>query len=341
MVPHAWAAEPDVAHNTSAMPGPRVRVVFIGGYARTGSTLLDRILGEIEGFASFGELRHIWRRSFRGDQLCGCGVPFRDCPFWIEVANVAFGGFDGVDADAIGRLERGVGSFWNIPRIATGGWPAGYRRRLDAYRDALERLYGAIQRVSGARYLVDSTKDPQHAYVLRSIPGFDVRVVHLVRDSRAVAYSWRRQRRRPEIHWRDLNMPRYPAIRSAFAWDLANITAGAARAAGFPYVRVRYEDLMRDPRGELDRIVRALALGPVDLSHVGATTVHLTTAHTTAGNPIRFQEGTVALRLDDEWRSRMATIDRSVVSALTFPWLRRYGYAIDGRVEPAGIARDR
>ena len=69
---------------------------------------------QIDGFASFGELRHIWERSFLGNQLCGCGRPFRQCPFWTEVAEVAFGGFDGVDAVGLADHARSVGSFWNI-----------------------------------------------------------------------------------------------------------------------------------------------------------------------------------------------------------------------------------
>jgi hypothetical protein len=305
---------------------PRARIVFIGGYARTGSTLLDRVLGQIDGFASFGELRHIWDRSFRGNQLCGCGVPFRECPFWGEVAERGFGGFDRVDHVQISRLQRSVDSFWNIPRVVGRGWPGGYRGRLDRYRSALTALYAAMQQVAGARFLVDSTKDPQHAYILRSIPGFDVRIVHLVRDSRAVAYSWSRTKRRPEIQWRHTDMPRFPASRSAVAWDLANIAAEATRAAGFPYVRVRYEDFVCDPRGIVGSIIGSLDLGPADLGFVGPRSVRLGPAHTMAGNPVRFEEGEVELRPDVEWVSRMPAADRALVTCLTAPLLAHYGY---------------
>ena len=36
---------------------PRTKVLFIGGYGRSGSTLLDRLLGQIDGFVSVGEVR--------------------------------------------------------------------------------------------------------------------------------------------------------------------------------------------------------------------------------------------------------------------------------------------
>ncbi len=303
-----------------------VRIVFIGGYARTGSTLLDRLLGQMDGFVSLGELRRVWDRCFLGNQLCGCGRPFHECPFWQGVADRAFGGFDGVDAKRVLQSKTSVDNFWHIPRILSGGWTAGYRRRMRTYQQALQTLYAAIRDESGARYLIDSTKDPQHAYILRTIPGFDVRVLHLVRDSRAVAHSWRRIRRRPEIYWRDQNMARFPVTRTALAWDLTNAATEGLRTLGQPYAMVRYEDLIAEAAKELDRACRELRLGPVDLSFLQGGTVELAPSHTVAGNPGRFEVGPIALRADDEWRSQMSTLDRSIVTVLSWPLLRRYGY---------------
>ena len=312
--------------------------MFVGGYARTGSTLLDRLLGQIEGLESFGEVRHIWDRSFLGNQLCGCGEPFRECPFWQEVVGRAFGGFDGIDAAAVSRDKRSVDGFWNIPRIVSGVWTPGYRRKMAAYARPLADLYTAMHEVSGASYLVDSTKDPQHAYLLRKVAGFDVRFVHLVRDSRSVAYSWRRVRRRPEVFWEERDMPRFSAMRTAMAWDLANMAARATRRFGFPYVLVRYEDLVRNPRGELERIVNVLELGEADLSFLRERTARLSSAHTVAGNPMRFQEGDIEIQPDEEWSGRMSRLDRAVVTAATWPQLNRYGYGRHDGADPLSPA---
>src|SRR6266511_818824 len=312
---------------------PKTVVVFIAGYARCGSTLLERILGQIDGFKSFGELRHVWFRSFGENQLCGCGRPFRDCPFWSEVVQRAFGGFGNVHFESIDRNKHGVDGFIHIPRILTGGWTRTYRRRMDAYLSSLTRLYRAIQEVSGARYLVDASKDPQHAYILRAMPSFDVRMVHLIRDSRAVAYSWRRVRPRPEIFWETRLMPRYPAIRTALAWTATNAGSEVARRIGMPYVRVRYEDLVRDPRSQVARILDRLALdGGADLGFLRDGRAELQPSHTVSGNPMRFASGGVPIRLDDGWLREMRSLDRSVVTALTLPRLRRYGYRADGRI---------
>jgi hypothetical protein len=312
------------------MTEPIVRIAFIGGYARTGSTLLDRLLGQVEGFVSLGELRRVWDRCFLGNQLCGCGTPFHACAFWQRVVDRAFGGFGGVDALAVLRNKTSVDNFWNIPRILSGGWTAPYRRRMHSYQEVLRALYVAIQEESDARILIDSTKDPQHAYILRTIPGFDVRMIHLVRDSRAVAYSWRRIRQRPEIYWRQQNMARFAVTRTALAWDLTNAAAEAIRSLGCAYTRVRYEDLVADPPCELRRIAGDLDLGPADLSFLSGRRAELRASHTVAGNPMRFEVGPVDLLPDEEWSVRMPRRDRMVVTALSWPLLVHYGYRADG-----------
>ena len=51
-------------------------------------------------------------------------------------------------------------------------------------------------RVPGSSWM--RSKDLSHVCILRREPCVDIRLVHLVRDSRGVAYSWTRPHRRPE-----------------------------------------------------------------------------------------------------------------------------------------------
>jgi len=62
-----------------------VKVLYIAGETRSGSTLLDCMLGETGSFFSTGELFLIWRQGFMQDLLCGCGKKIRDCEFWGAV----------------------------------------------------------------------------------------------------------------------------------------------------------------------------------------------------------------------------------------------------------------
>ena len=109
------------------------------------------------------------------------------------------------------------------------------------------------------------------------------------------------------------------------AWDVANLAAEASRLMG-PYALLRYEDLMRNPRGQLARLARELRLGDVDLSFLDGHSATLRPAHTVAGNPVRFAEGTIELRADTEWTTAMPGGQSTVVTALTSPLLAHYGY---------------
>src|SRR4029453_1715634 len=91
------------------------KVLFIGALGRSGTTLLERSLGQIEGFCAVGEIRHIWDRSFAANELCGCGVPFRGCDFWTAVVDEAYGGFAALDASELVAMKYSVDRTRYIP----------------------------------------------------------------------------------------------------------------------------------------------------------------------------------------------------------------------------------
>lgn len=304
-----------------------VTVLYIGGSGRSGSTLLERLLGQVPGVVTIGELVHLAERSLIGDERCGCGEPFSACPFWTEVGEKAFGSWDAVDGADWAHRQRQVDRNRYLPQLA---WPRSpeFRRRLDEHTERLARVYEAVAVVSGATVLVDSSKHASTAFVLRHVPGIDLRVVHLVRDSRAVSHSWTRQVVRPEVHDRPALMPQFRPTKAATLWTTLNLGFHALARLGTPTTFLQYESLLRDPRGHLGRVLEAAGhpVGPGDLDFLGDGWADLAPLHSVSGNPMRFDVGRVTLRLDDEWPERLAPRDRRAVTALTAPLLARYGY---------------
>ncbi|BBL81900.1 sulfotransferase [Thermus thermophilus] len=310
------------------MSQEKVKVVFIGGYGRSGSTLLDRMLGQVEGFVSVGELRHIWDRSFGENQLCGCGEPFKKCAFWREVVERAFGAFESVDLSRVRALKRSVDRMRYIPQLMFPSLRSHeYQMAFSEYAEILSRLYKGIRDVSGSQFIIDSTKDPSYGFILSAMQDVELHVVHLVRDSRAVAYSWQRKKRRPEIHWKEEYMPRYSPLKSAWEWGLMN---GLVQLLGYTipgrYTLVRYEDVVSQPREALSRLLAGLGITNPNLDFINDRNIKLSVDHTVSGNPIRFQHGVIEVRPDTEWRHKMSTPHRVIVSALTWPLLLKYGY---------------
>ena len=312
------------------VPQNQQKVLYIGGFGRSGSTLVERILGQLPGFCSAGEIVFLWQRGLIDGQLCGCGVPVPECEFWSRVGKTAFGGWDQVDAREMLGLQRRSDRNRFIPSMVAPATRPGARDDIARYGDVLSRLYRAIGEVSGARVVIDASKHASTAFLLTTrVPALDVRVMHLVRDPRGVAYSWTKEVKKPEVTGEDAFMPVYSPTSSGRQWLSYNLLFEALRALPAATSAVfRYEDMLAGPRGYLERIL-AHAGEPVlpdSFAFLGDGEVSLGVDHTVAGNPMRFHQGPLALRLDEAWKSKLPARDQKIVAAVTTPLRLRYGY---------------
>ncbi len=310
-------------------PTTKVPVLYLGGLGRSGSTLLERAVAQVDGVACVGEVVHLWERGLRDNELCGCGTPFKDCQFWSRVGLAAFGGWDTLDVDDVLALKASVDRTRHARKLL-GDDPGGeFGTRLRRYGDLLTRLYAAVLEVSGAAIVVDASKHASTALVLRATPAVDLKVLHVVRDSPAVAYSWTKKIPRPEAG-PDAFMATWNPVQTATHWTSENALLDRLAAKGTPTQLVRYEDFAADPRGTLARLLTFL--GRTDestaLSFVDGHSMHLDPSHTVAGNPMRFTSGRVDVVPDTAWAENFPRSQQRLVAGLTGPIRRRYGYPI-------------
>jgi hypothetical protein len=66
----------------------RLSVLYIDGTARSGSTILARMVGAQSHFMTVGEACLIWRFGVTGNGRCSCGDEFSSCSFWWSFALV-------------------------------------------------------------------------------------------------------------------------------------------------------------------------------------------------------------------------------------------------------------
>lgn len=316
------------AANRPSTEGRRITVLYLGGLGRSGSTLLERAVGQLDGVANVGELVHLWERGLRDDELCGCGERFHACPFWTSVGERAFGGWQSFDPDAAVRLRYQVDRNRYAPLLLAPWLSAGFQARHRTYARRLAKLYRAIADVSGTDTIIDSSKHASYALLLRDVPGIDLRVLHVVRDSPAVAHSWSKQVLRPEVVSRDDWMPVYGPIKSATYWDIQNGMFEVIRKVGVTTALLRYEDFVAAPKDALLGVLRLLGRDddPSLLSFLDGDSIDLHPTHTVAGNPMRFVSGRVDVRADDRWRAEMSPGRQRAVEMLTMPLRWRYGY---------------
>jgi hypothetical protein len=221
--------------------------VFIAGLVRSGSTLLDLVLGCHPRFVGLGELCAVLDPRFdhlsRFDEIrCSCGVALERCEFWGPLRS---------------ELER----FHSAPS----------RARYGVLLAAFRRTFGED------RVLVDSSKtvDAMRAW-LEVVSPAEVRVLHLVRDVRSWTVSmidlYRRlgeYRVADVVRKRGLSgLRRFVARRplNRFRqWHRGHRgIETAVRRSGLGSLRFGYEELTLQPRRTIEEICRFLDVDPVE-----------------------------------------------------------------------------
>ena len=304
----------------------RPTLLYIGGYPRSGSTILSRLLGQLDGFTDIGELANAWRVIDRGWGTCGCAVDVIRCPFWADVFTQLDGwqsggrGFEPEAAEGLVAAHREAGKSSRVLRSYLTG-------RLDhhqlRYGRFLARLYGSIAGITGATTVVDSSKDPWWA-TYAAAGGVKVAFLHLLRDPRGVYYSRARSRQASNL------VPDGPlkTLSVAAGWAGINVTAAASPRLGIEtYIRASYESIMSEPEIALPRLLMQLGLGDHKVPIVNSMVAIIRPGHSISGNPSRFQQGAVPLVADEAWRSELSRGHKASVMAtagLVWWYLRRH-----------------
>jgi Sulfotransferase family len=302
----------------------RVKVLYIAGQGRSGSTILGNTLGQIEDFVHVGELLEIWGLLISGRVLCGCGVPLAACQKWKDVLEETCRGRGDSFISEMLEFRNAEVRSRNFPWATTSSGVRRLQRRLAKPLADIGELYRAIREVFNCKVIVDSSKHPMYACFLNLIDGVDPYILHLTRDPRAVAYSFfRKQIKDGELIWtKDL-----PPHRASWIWNYKNGLVDILSKQFRHDVRhVRYEDFVADPRMSIDRILDFADETKPLLPLKGERTLILKAQHTVSGNPSRFVTGNVELRENQAWQSEMKASDRILVTAITWPLLAKYGY---------------
>lgn len=263
------------------------KVVYVAGYGRSGSTVLDILLGSHPSICSVGEVAFL-TPEVTAARPCACGEPYTSCPFWKEFTRDLC---SRVGRSSTERL-RAVESRRSLPRLllnrvrpALASW----------YRDFNRETVDYVLSKSNASVIVDSSKSGRwtagRPLALDRLAGLDVYLLHLVRDGADTVRSyvqhgsnWALEGKAPP--------PTFPALRASVGWVLAHLSTLAVkrRLGARRCLTVRYEELIRDPNDTLRTIGRWI---DVDLSHVadraeaGATFL---IGHNVGGNRVRRKE---------------------------------------------------
>ncbi|MEM6535179.1 MAG: sulfotransferase [Pseudomonadota bacterium] len=308
-------------------------IICITGAGRSGSTIMDRVLGAIEGVASFNEMHVILKPDYMDKQVCSCGKDRDDCPFWIAV-------FDELSArHDIARMTQ-LGAKYDrssaMPRLMFGWLGRSGREEVAAYAAFTADKFRTLAKHAGADTIIDSSKIPTRALLLRKYAKLPVRTVHLVRHPGAVASSWMRKKKDPSIASGE--MTQYTAGHALKVWAFRNLASELLRF-WMPYLRLKYETFAEKPRATVDQIIGfAPHLSGRENGFVSDNEVNLPPLHSLSGNPDRFTSGVTEIREDTAWKTSTVGRQIGLLRLLIGPIARRYGYRLNPEPQADAVA---
>jgi hypothetical protein len=242
------------------------KIVFIGGYGRSGSTLLCAVLGGADQTVSVGELSRIFS-YYTSSRKCACSQELNACEFWKSIIEEFERRVPDITLQKAAEITTKVESYsnWFLLRYKGSEVEAEYQR---IWKNLLDIIFD----ISGKNVIVDASKSSSiacnRAAALSKI--VDLSQIHLVRDPRAVTSSTlESERRRFERHGVQPTPVR--SLRTVLSWLSTNLYMHISNRLGLMKINARtsYESLTNDPVSSLNDLISIFILSSIQLMPVG------------------------------------------------------------------------
>ncbi len=300
--------------------------IFVGieTTSYSGATLLCFLLNAHPSVASIGEMNGLVLKN-PDEYVCSCGKMIKTCEFWQAMRReMAECGFE-FDLEDFGNEFYLSGPRW-MQRLRGGSFG---HASLDSIRDAAMRIVPAERRqftalvarnvafvesvlkITGKSIFVDTSKDHLRPRALKLFSDYDVRVIHLVRDPRGVTASKLRRG-----GGTDVQTPARQWVRLH-----TRLQKGLGALMQDKYIRLRYEDLCRDPRAVLKKLYAFCGANPEF-----EVTDFMACPHHIVGNPMRLSNLSV-IKLDERWRELLTEEQQDQVWQVAGGLGAQYGYS--------------
>ena len=264
-------------------------------------------------------MRTIWKDGLYKNSICGCGERLKECQTWRNIFATNLENIEHIDAELMTKL-RDSAEPKTKEVILSSVFPLLNKKKAISkkYISTLENLYDGIRRSTNTKLIIDDSLHPGYASILNRIDRFELYILHLIRDPHGCAYSWLK----PSQY-----LGNYNVNDTAKGWTLRNIaTELLASGNNQKYMRIHYEDFIKNPRATVQKIVNFVGFSDVDLPFVADDEVDLGITHSVFGNPNRMKTGVVKLKLDEQWKTNLSKKDYWKVTGLCLPLMLRYGY---------------
>ncbi len=245
-------------------------VVYIAGYGRSGSSVLDACLGALEGFVGTGEVAWFANLATTDGTACTCGMSYGECEFWgpLVADNVHLGSNLEIIQAAAARADATVVVDSSKTTRMTFLRPLELRRAVDVRLVWLYRRPGAV--------------------VFSALRGA---------SNRQAGEPGRRA------------TPGRGGWRALLSWMATNLATGLLFATWPRRKRaiLSYEQLAERPEATLEELFASLDMRDALRWRTGSSSACFVAGHGVSGNRSRRGRETITWRPDSRWREAELT----------------------------------
>ena len=288
-------------------PAPPSPFVFVVGCPRSGTTLLQRMLDAHPALAVANDTHFIARAVL------------------AVLPALAQGSAQAIPPGQQRALIDWSCAYHRFARLQLPDAAVARAKQAETFPAFVSAIYRELAALHGKPMGGEKTPDYVRSLPLLHLLFPETKVLHIVRDGRDVVLSlleWARLGRGPGRFplWQE-----QPLAACALWWRW-QVASGRHAAASLPpgvLLELRYESLVQDARGELERVARFLGIGHVDAMHdfhAGKTRYGTKLSAKSAWLP-----PTVGLR---NFASHMAPAEQALFELLAGDLLQELGYPL-------------
>lgn len=302
-----------------------LRVVYLLSMPFSGTTLLSRLVAQHPSIASVGEMVNSILQFDPEHYLCSCGTKLSQCPFWNGVRSRMLRRGHKFELDDFDVTPpKFIAGLWYRASYLFPGFQNGALGSANFSKAMVESalsktklskrifaLCDSILQESKKSILFDASKNPNLVFYLAGSRNIELKLIHMVRDPRAVAQSMMTNHSRKDF------------ANCLNEWKLMNAKIDSVLAV-FPRtdrLTIRYEDLCAAPSKFLNDLYRWLRAEPVCQTSTDQVCHHI------IGNRMRLGR-LDNVTIDNRW---LSTLDRQHLQearVLIGNYASRYGYAL-------------
>ena len=302
------------------------KILLITSAGRSGSTVLSKILNELDDAFNVNELAFMPLNGIDKNYPINTGERFSDSAIWRAI----LGNYQ--RRNKIDRLHYRPDQIPNTRQLVTDQLLPLYQadlKQLELYKSALNDLFWAIFEETKANIIIDSSKVIPYVNAVSQLKDFEIYVLHLVRDPRAVAYSWQKKIKRKDVEDGDeVFMEEYSPRKSSISWQLLNQFADSLKnSTDLSYHFLKYEDFAKAPKIHIGQLLEFIGYDR-DAIEITDNVVPLKRVdYGIWGNPnVRQQKDKLYIRYDDAYKSKLNPSTKWQATLWALPLLWKYGY---------------